>query len=68
MPNLPMTMNLLPMERLHRLGGVVEPPATLSETKTNTVEVIQPSKKKKVRTVKLYLFHLREDSANESCR
>lgn len=68
MPNLPMTMNPLPMERLHRLGGVVEPPATLSETKMNTAEAIQRSKKKKVRTIKLSIFHLREDSANESCR
>lgn len=41
-------MSLLPMERLHKLGGVVESHATLSMMKTTTVEAIPPSKRMKV--------------------
>lgn len=51
-------MSLLPMERLHKLGGVVESHATLSMMKTTMVEAIPPSKRMKVRTYNLHDHHI----------
>lgn len=51
-------MSLLPMERLHKLGGVVELHATWSMMKMTTAEAIPPSKRIKVRIHTLHDRHM----------